>query len=135
MLLCALRSQMNVVEVPATLQWSEERRTAGGRLRCSKLASRITATFTMAVRHRPALWLAVPGLLPGLLPLVVGILLILRVSGPTLAIGTTATIVVQYSSLALFGGQLTAFFGRRFIHRHRLNGVKTNGYNLPRRTA
>ncbi|MGC1381406.1 MAG: glycosyltransferase family 2 protein, partial [Candidatus Baltobacteraceae bacterium] len=136
MLLFALRQRMSVVEIPAALVWSDERRAAGGgRLRCSKLAARVTHTFLMACRHRPTLWLAVPGLFPGLLPLVIAILLIMRVSGPTLAIGTTATIVIQYSSLAFFGGQLTAFIGRRFSNRHRLNGVKTNGYNVPSRTA
>jgi dolichol-phosphate mannosyltransferase len=134
-LFCALRQKRRVVEVPATLQWGDNRRAARGRLRVSKLASRITATFLLACRHRPALWLAVPGLFPGLLPLVVGILLVLRVNATTLAIGTTTTIVVQYTSLALFSGQLTAFIGRRLIHRYHPHGVQTNGYDLPSRTA
>jgi dolichol-phosphate mannosyltransferase len=135
-LLGALRQKLRVIEVPATLRWSDERRMAGGSFRVSSLASRVTATLLMACHHRPALWLAVPGLIPGLLPLVVGILLILRVNSAALAIGTTTTIVVQYTSLALFSGQIATFFGRRLSHRHRPNGVNTtNGYDLPSRTA
>lgn len=134
MLLFGLRKQMRVVELPATLCWSEERREAGGRFRPLSALRRAVATCLMACRHRPALWLALPGLFPGLLPLSVAILLILRVNGPTLAIGTTTVVVVQYSSLALFSGQLAAFFGRRLYHRNHPNGVH-NGYNVPSRSV
>ena len=134
MLLDGLRKQMRVVELPATLSWSEERREAGGRFRPLSAIRRIGATCLMACRYRPALWLALPGLFPGLLPLSVATLLILRVNGPTLAIGTTTVVVVQYSSLALFSGQLAAFFGRRLYHRHHPNGVN-NGYNVPSRSV
>lgn len=135
MLLSALRQRMRVVEVPATLQWSEERRMDSGRLRVASLASRIGAIFLMACRFRPTLWFAVPGLAPGLLPLVVAILLLLRVNPATLAIGTTITIVVQYTSLALFSGQIAAFIRRRLSSRNRhTNGATTNGYDLPGRT-
>jgi dolichol-phosphate mannosyltransferase len=135
MLFSAIRQGMRVVEISATLQWTHERRTARRPFRISGMVRRICATTGLAFRHRPALWLGVPGLLPGVLPLVVAILLILHVSTKTLAIGTTATIVVQYTSLALLGGQLTAFFGRRFYLRRRSNGVTAHGYNLPNRTA
>ncbi|HTU81303.1 MAG TPA: glycosyltransferase family 2 protein [Candidatus Acidoferrales bacterium] len=133
MLLSALRQGMKVVEVPATLRWSDQRREVGGRLRIWGLPKRIGATFGMACRHRPSLWLAVPGLFPGLLPLVVGVLFLLHVRGAALAGGTIATIVVQYSSLAFFSGQITMFFGRRLSQRHR--GVTTHGYDLPSRTT
>ncbi|MFZ0030527.1 MAG: glycosyltransferase family 2 protein, partial [Candidatus Cybelea sp.] len=135
MLLCGLRKQMRVVELPTTLCWSEERREAGGRFRPFGVLPRIAATCLMACRYRPALWLALPGLFPGLLPLSVAALLLLRVNGPTLAIGTTTVVVVQYSSLALFGGQLAAFFGRRLHHRHHPNGVHRNGHNVPSRSV
>jgi dolichol-phosphate mannosyltransferase len=135
MLLGALRSGMRVVELPATLCWSEERRSCGGRFNPFRVLPRITATSLMACRHRPALWLALPGLFPGLLPLAVAVMLALRVSGATLAAGTTIVVVVQYSSLALFSGQLAAFFGRRFYHRRNLNGVQPNGYKLPSRSV
>lgn len=115
LLLCALRKKMRVIEVPATLQWSDERRRTRRCMRPGRVASRIGATLALAFRHRPSLWLAVPGLFPGLLPLVVGLLLLMRVRPTTLAIGTTATIVIQYTSLALFTGQIAAFFGRKLL--------------------
>ncbi len=92
---------------------ADDRRRAR-RSHLTRIAAQICATLGLAFRHRPALWLAVPGLFPGLLPLVVAFLLLLRVSPATLAVGTTATIVVQYTSLALFTGQITAFVRRRF---------------------
>jgi dolichol-phosphate mannosyltransferase len=135
--LCALRKKMKVVEVPATLRWSDQRRNDTHRLRLGCLVARIAATLQLAFQHRPSLWLAVPGLFPGLLPLVVGLLLLLRVSPGTLAVGTTATIVIQYTSLALFTGQITTFFGRKLYQRHsrRSNGVTTSGYDLPTHIA
>jgi dolichol-phosphate mannosyltransferase len=138
MLLDALRKKMPVAEVPATLEWTAERRATRGSFNISRTVAQTYSTLALAFRHRPALWLAVPGLFPGLLPLVVGLLLILRVKSTTLAIGTTATIVVQYTSLALFTGQITAFLGRRFRQKRRLqtNGaLKNNGYDPSSRTA
>jgi dolichol-phosphate mannosyltransferase len=135
-MLCALRNKLRVVEIPATLRWSEERRTGGGRLRVSRLASQTWSTMRLAFAHRPALWLAVPGLFPGLLPIVVAILLILRVSPTVLAEGTVITVVIQYTSLAIFAGQLSAFFARTFRTRRRqTHGVTRNDYDLPKRTA
>jgi hypothetical protein len=117
LLLCALRKKMRVIEIPATLRWSDERRRMRRCMRPARVASRISATLGLAFRHRPALWLAIPGLFPGLLPLVVATLLLLRVTPTALAVGTTATIVIQYTSLALFTGQLAAFFGRKLFQR------------------
>jgi hypothetical protein len=117
LLLCALRKKMRVIEIPATLRWSDERRRMRRCMRPARVASRISATLGLAFGHRPALWLAVPGLFPGLLPLVVATLLLLRVTPTALAVGTTATIVIQYTSLALFTGQLAAFFGRKLFQR------------------
>jgi dolichol-phosphate mannosyltransferase len=124
MLLFALRQNARVIEVPATLRWSKERAAQVRGFNLKRAASQTSTTVALAFGHRPALWLAVPGLFPGLLPLVVGILLILRVSPATLAIATTATIVVQYTSLALFTGQLVTFVGRRFSSKRlRSNGA------------
>lgn len=138
MLLCALRQNMRVVEVPATLAWSEARRNGGRRINLPRIASQIGATLLLGCRYRPALWLALPGLFPGLLPLVVALLLAFRVDRTTLAIGTTATIVIQYTSLALFTGQITAFIRQKLNQRrrYRSNGVKNNnGLNVPNHTA
>ena len=89
---------------PRRCEWSQARRNGGRRINLARMASQIGATVLLGCRYRPALWLALPGLFPGLLPLVVALLLAFRVSRATLAIGTTATIVVQYTSLALFYG-------------------------------
>ncbi|MBV8725301.1 MAG: glycosyltransferase family 2 protein [Candidatus Eremiobacteraeota bacterium] len=134
-LLSAMRAGMRVVEVPATLEWTPERRQDTGRLRASTVARRIGMTLSMGLRHRPALWLAMPGLFPGLLPIVVAIALALRVNTKTLAIVTAVTVAIQYGSLALFGGQLTAFFARKFTQRHHRNGAPIHGYKLPSRSA
>lgn len=124
MLLNALRQKLRVIERPATLEWSKERAAQVRGFNFSRAATQTSATIALAFHHRPALWLAVPGLFPGLLPLVVAILLIMRVPPATLAIGTTITIVVQYTSLALFTGQLVAFIGRKFsLKRLRSNGA------------
>ena len=117
MLLDGLRKQLRVIEVPATLRWSDERRRAPGRLRISRLSKQMLATIRLAFEYRPALWLAVPGLFPGLLPIVVAVLLLLRVSPAVLAAGSAVTIAVQYTSLAIFAGQVGTFFTRRLHHR------------------
>jgi len=138
MLLDGLRKKLNVFEVPAALEWSDDRRSAVRGFRFGKVAAQIWSTLTLAFRHRPALWLAIPGLLPGLLPLVVAILLLLRVNATTLAVGTTATIVIQYTSLALFTGQITTFLGRKLSQKRRYkpNGARpNNGYDPSSRTA
>ncbi len=137
MLLSGVRKKLRVAEVPATLEWSDDRRTNGRPIRPLRVFSQASATFLLACRHRPSLWLAVPGLFPGLLPLVVALLLALHVRTATLALGTTITIVVQYTSLALFSGQIAAFVGRKLKQKHsiRPNGVNRNGYDLPSRIA
>lgn len=132
MLLNGLRKKMRVVELPATLRWSEARRSDCGRLDIRGLVSQSAATVILACRHRPSLCLAVPGLIPGLLPFVVMVLLLMRVSTQVLEIGTVVTLVIQYASLALFTGQIGAFIARTFRQRHRpTNGVNENGYSLP----
>ena len=135
-LLSAIRKKMRVVEVPATLQWSQSRRRGSRRIDPLNLAAQIWATLRLAFRHRPSLWLAVPGLFPGLLPLVVGVLLIARANTRVLEAGTIATLVVQYASLALFTGQITSFFAHTSRKRDPLTkGVRDNGYSLPPRVV
>jgi hypothetical protein len=138
MLLDGLRKNMTVLEVPATLEWTEERRSSRGGFNPTKIAAQIGSTLRLAFRHRPALWLAVPGLFPGLLPIVVALLLIFRANAATLAVGTTATIVIQYTSLALFTGQITTFLGRKLSqkrHSQSNGATRTNGYDPSSRTA
>lgn len=115
MLLSGLRRGLTIVEVPATLEWSAQRRADTGRLRPKRLIKQIGATIRLAFAHRPALWLAVPGLFPGLLPIVVTIAVIAHVNAATLAAVTAGTVFVQYASLAIFAGQLGAFLRRSAI--------------------
>jgi hypothetical protein len=127
MLLCALSKNMRVLEVPATLQWSAERRKARGRVNLRRIASGIFKTLALAFSHRPALWLAAPGLFPGLLPLVIALALLLHARPPVLATVTTATLVVQYGSLAIFAGQLGSFFTRTLHHSRRSKEANIHG--------
>jgi dolichol-phosphate mannosyltransferase len=137
-LLCAVRLKFDIVEIPATLRWSEERRSAGNRVRLSRVAAQAWATVRMAFSHRPTLWLAVPGLFPGLLPLVVAVLLFLHVRPAMFAAATLVTVIVQYTSLAVFAGQVGTVFARgRFRRRHprRSKDVTPHDYDVPARTA
>ena len=115
MLLSGLRRHLTIVEVPATLEWSAQRRADTGRIRPKRLLKQIGATIRLAFSHRPALWLALPGIFPGLLPLVVSILVIAHVNAATLAAVTAGTVFIQYASLAIFAGQLGAFLRRSAI--------------------
>jgi glycosyltransferase involved in cell wall biosynthesis len=112
LLFMAIREGAKIVEVPARLQWSDERRSSPVRTNAAKILRQSVAVARTGLSFRPSLWLAIPGLFPGLLPLVVAILLLCHVSGHVLAIGTAVTVAVQYSSLAIFAGQLTTFFAR-----------------------
>jgi len=117
LLFSAIKQGMRIIEVPAALAWSDERRSGGGRLSLARAAAQTMHIVQLGLRHRPSLWLAVPGLFPGLLPLVVAVLLLMHVSAQTLAIATAVTVTVQYSSLALFAGQVGAFFARTLRRR------------------
>lgn len=112
LLFAALRQGAKIVEIPAKLAWSAQRAQAGGRLNLRRLAGHIWAVLRCGIAFRPALLLGIPGLVPGLLPLVVAVLLVMRVSPQTLAVGTLVTIVVQYVSLAIFAGQAATAMGK-----------------------
>lgn len=119
LMLGAIRAHVKIVEVPATLHWTAERRNSVARIRLSRIAAQTAATTRLAFRHRPALWLGVPGLIPALLPAVVATLLLLHVSAAMLALVTTITIVVQYLSLAIVAGQIGPFITRTLLERRR----------------
>jgi dolichol-phosphate mannosyltransferase len=135
--LTAIRKQMRLIEVPATLQWSPARRRDCRRIDVAGVLAQIWGTLRLAFRHRPSLWLAVPGLFPGLLPIVVGALLIAHVGATAIEAGTIATLVIQYASLALFTSQVTTFFARASRRKRDLltEGVSDNGYSLPPRVV
>jgi len=115
-LLMAVRKKANIVELPARLEWTEERCAARRAPNVRKIAGQTCSTVALALRHRPALLLAMPGLIPGSWPLVVGILLLMHANAKELAIGSAAILALQYTSLAIFAGQLGQFFANVFTH-------------------
>jgi hypothetical protein len=112
----ALRQRLRIVEVPTTL----ERKPAADRYTLRALwrsAVRSWNQVRVGLRYRPALWLAVPGLIPGLLPLVVALLVIWRATPAQAALWTAITLVVQYGSLAILSWQATSFVAKRLQRR------------------
>lgn len=128
LLLAAVRKHATIVEIPARLQWSDERRTTRGVPNLRKTARQTWATLGLAFSHRPALLLALPGLIPGSWPLVVGILLLMHANAKELAIGSAVILAIQYTSLAIFAGQLGQFFTRVF--KHSRNPVRQKALHL-----
>jgi hypothetical protein len=66
--------------------------------------------------------LALPGILPGVLPLIIAIAALEHASLKTIALITLITMVIQNASLALFAGQLASFF-RNITLRPRVHDV------------
>lgn len=124
-LLVAIRKQAAIVEIPARLCWSEQRRAGPVRLRVGSVIRHTLATLRLAFTFRPSLWLAVPGLFPGLLPLVVAVFALAHAKPSTLALAAAVTVGIQYSSLAIFAGQLGSFFARatRRTRKHKPQGA------------
>ncbi|MGR4066003.1 MAG: glycosyltransferase family 2 protein, partial [Vulcanimicrobiaceae bacterium] len=110
----ALRKGAHVVEVPAVLDWGvDNRRSPRGSLR--SICTLTWRTMRCGFGYRPSLLLAIPGLIPGLLPAVVAILYFMHFSAAQIAFWSLVTVVIQYSSLALFAGQAVTFFHRRRV--------------------
>jgi glycosyltransferase involved in cell wall biosynthesis len=105
----AIKSGAVICEVPARLQWTRERARARSRINVLRTLRQIGRTLRYGVAHRPAVLLALPGLLPGVLPLVITITVLMHLSVKMIAIVTLVTMIIQNSSLALFAGQLGVF--------------------------
>jgi len=113
----ALRVGAKVVEIPATLQWPEQRKRNAGRASLRSICTLTWRTMMCGLHHRPALALSIPGLIPGLLPAVVAIMFVSRCSPQTIVIGSAITMTIQYGSLAIFGGQTLSFLHRRYVKK------------------
>ncbi len=112
----ARRLHLGIVEVPAEL----ERTGPAGRYSTrsvSAAAARCWARVRCGLFYRPSLWLALPGLFPGLLPLVVAFLLLVHASPGQLTLWTIVTLIVQYGSLGLFSWQAVGFAFKRWFRR------------------
>lgn len=120
MLFDALRHGAKVVEIPAHLEWTAERARGAARLSLRRAWTHMMGVLHAGLAYRPALWLGVPGLIPGLLPLTVAVLLLLRVTPTVFAAATLAVLVVQYASIAILAGQATVFLGKASVARRRL---------------
>lgn len=106
----AIKAGARIVEVPARLEWSPHRARSRSRPKLAPTAKQIGRTLRYGVAHRPAVLLALPGILPGVLPLVIALCAIARADLKTLGIVTAVTMIIQNASLALFAGQLGVFF-------------------------
>jgi succinoglycan biosynthesis transport protein ExoP len=111
----AMRMGANLVEIPATLQWPTERKRNAGRASLSKLCVLTWNTLACGLRARPVLILSIPGLIPGLLPLVIAVMLLAHASPQSIVIGSVVTMIIQYGSLALLGTQAISFLRRRYF--------------------
>lgn len=114
LLLRALDAGARVSEIPAPLCWSAQRAKTHGGIDIRRTVRQIARTTRYGIAYRPALLLGLPGIMPGILPLVVAIAFLLRLNLATIAAITAITLIVQYASLALFAGQL-AVFGRNVL--------------------
>ena len=120
-LLLALREGMPVVEVPARLEWRRIATTDVAERRSSmKILSHSWSVLMAGIRHRPSLLFSIPGLVPGLLPLVVAILLAVHPSHAVIADAVGTTITIQVLSMA-FSALLAGSYlrQRRSLSRHR----------------
>lgn len=116
LLLRALAGGARVSEIPASLRWSCERASSRGGINIKRTLRQIIRTMGYGVAYRPALLLALPGIVPGTLPLAVAIAFLFHLDLAAIAAVTAITLAVQYASLALFAGQL-AVFGRNVVRK------------------
>ncbi len=114
LLLDALHLGMRVCEIPARLEWASERRS---RMGLRAIARRTSDVMTAALRERPSLALAIPGLVPGILPLAIALCLIAHATPQETGIVASATFAVQTASLVVFGYHSGNFALRTFLTR------------------
>jgi hypothetical protein len=105
LLFAALKKGLRVVEIPANLEWRQaapaETLQAATPVRRSsmKMASHIWSVLSSGFRHRPTMFLALPALIPGLLPFVLAVVLLLRPSHAVMINTTLVTLAIQWASL------------------------------------
>lgn len=113
LLLAALKDGLCVREVPAELEWSKSRHS---RMNFGATWRRTVDVMCAALRARPSLALALPGLVPGLLPLAIFLSICAHARPAQVGIVASATFAVQTASLILFGFHSTNFLLR--MRRH-----------------
>lgn len=116
LLLKASAGGARISEIPAILCWSAQRAKTRGRIDVRRTLRQIGRTMRYGIGYRPALLLALPGIVPGVLPLIVATAFLVHLPLPAIAVITAITVIVQHASLALFAGQLVVF-GRNLRHK------------------
>lgn len=117
----ALKRGATVAEIPADLKWSRERAKSRSGINVRRTLAQIERTLRFGASHRPAVLLAIPGIAPGVLPLIVTLCLVFHLSLKTTGLITLVTMIIQNTSLAFFAGQL-AMFGRNVYRRRAREG-------------
>lgn len=130
----ALKNGAAVSEIPAELRWSEERARSHAKMNLPRTYKQIVRTFRYGVAYRPAVLLALPGILPGVLPLIVATCVLLHLNIKTIATITIVTMIIQNASLALFAGQL-GVFARNVLKRRAVRTAELGGPGCPDRTG
>jgi glycosyltransferase involved in cell wall biosynthesis len=97
----ARKRQLKIVEIPAYLDWGSATKRRRTRLSLSRLARRTWHVTELGLRYRPVLWIAIPALFPGILPLVAALLWFFHISPGVIAAVLGATLAIQYGCLAL----------------------------------
>jgi hypothetical protein len=110
----AFERGMRVCEIPASLQWSPHRRS---RMSARAIAQRTGSVLGAAIRARPSLALAIPGLVPGLLPLSVALAIWAHATAIQVGVVASATFAIQTASLVVFGFHSTNF-ALRTMRKH-----------------
>jgi hypothetical protein len=109
----ALRDHLSVVEVPSRLEWRRDE-DSSPRRSSMKVFAHCWSVLKTGVRYRPSILVAAPGLVPGLLPLVLAVLVILRASHAMIIDWTAATIAFQ-----IFSMMFAAVLAGTYVHKVR----------------
>ncbi len=114
LLLDALYGGMRVYEIPARLEWSPQRRS---RMGVHAIAQRTGSVLRAALHARPSLALAIPGLIPGILPLAIALGVWAHLPAVQVGIIASTTFAIQTASLFVFGFHSTSF-ALRTLRKH-----------------
>jgi len=98
----ALKQDLTVVEIPACLEWRRPSGDQPARRSSMKIFAHMWAVMQDAFRHRPAMLLALPGLIPGVWPFMAAVTYFLGASHQTIVAVTLGTAIVQTVSFGYF---------------------------------
>jgi hypothetical protein len=114
LLFAALRTGLQIVEVPACLDWKVLRGATASRRSSMRVLNHCLRVVADGLAFRPSLLLAIPGLAPGVLPLAAALLLALHIPHGEAAKVAAAVVGVQLASLG-FLALITGRYVRRTL--------------------